>query len=101
MITHPIKGSSVLNYYCECHIIVKFKQYWNLHGLFFVNEKSVGQKEGFFGTYNSYWTVIFVLLYKEWKTYSKRTFDYTDYDNVMWVIYYSNTKVVLFDKIIK
>ena len=25
----------------------------------------------------------------------------TDYDNVMWVIYYSNMKVVLFDKIIK
>ena len=25
----------------------------------------------------------------------------TDYDNVMWVIHYSNMKVVLFDKIIK
>ena len=70
--------------------------------LFFVKEKNIGQKRGFFGTQNSYWTVIFVLLYKEWKTYSKRTFDYTDYDNVMSVKYNSNMEeVVLFDKIIK
>ena len=86
MITHPIKGSSVLNYYCGCHIVVKFKQYQNLHRLFFVKEKSVGQKGVLVHRIHTELLFLFYYIIKEWKTYSKWTFDYTDYDNVMWVI---------------
>ena len=47
--------------------------------------------------------LLFLFSYiKNTKTSSKRTFDYADYDDNIWVIYYSNIKeVVLFGKISK
>ena len=40
--------------------------------------------------------------YKDKKVSSKRTYDFTDYDKDVWVIYYSSmNEVVLFDKTIK